>query len=269
MSAADVLGEGLRPGERVVERASRTRGGRSTRSRAGPGSRARRGGRGPRRSRRRRPGRRRGAGCDPGSPGGAARGRRARAARAGRRPSRRRGRCRRAAAGRGPRPAWRGPSRAEQTVAPAHGSRSAPGARRNQRTVRSHMSGPSRGAGVEHQPGCGFGNAVGQPTGSASVAGSTSTTTSMCSNPSAAARSRRLGRRGGAERQVDDAEREGHGRRLGVRPENSIPEGITMPTVWRCWPSTWSKCSATSSGVQPPSRHMNAICLGCWKIVYA
>ena len=30
-----------------------------------------------------------------------------------------------------------------------------------------------------------------------------------------------------------------------------------------------SKCSATASGVQPPSRHMNAICFGCWKIVYA
>src|SRR5262249_11419936 len=53
----------------------------------------------------------------------------------------------------------------------------------------SHMPSAAVGAGVVHQPGCGFGKAVGHPIGSASVAGSKSTLTSMCSNPSSRARS--------------------------------------------------------------------------------
>ncbi len=80
---------------------------------------------------------------------------------------------------------------AEFTTEPAHGSSSAPGAARNHSTVRSHIPGPARGAGVEHQPDRGFGNAVGQPTGNGSVAGSTSTNTSMCSNASVNASSAR------------------------------------------------------------------------------
>ena len=52
-------------------------------------------------------------------------------------------------------------------------------------------------------------------------------------------------------------------------PWCSMPVGMTMPTCWRCWPSIWSKCSATSSGVQPPSRHIHAICFGCWNSVNA
>ena len=80
---------------------------------------------------------------------------------------------------------------AELTTAPAHGSRSAPGAARNHSTVRSHIPGPARGAGVEHQPGRGFGNAVGQPTGNGNVRASTSTSTSMCSKPSVTASSAR------------------------------------------------------------------------------
>src|SRR5438477_7079222 len=76
----------------------------------------------------------------------------------------------------------------EFTTAPAHGSISARGAARHQRTARSHApSSRALGAGVEHQVSTGFGNAVGHPIGSASNAGSLSTSGSMCANPSARA----------------------------------------------------------------------------------
>ena len=52
---------------------------------------------------------------------------------------------------------------------------------RHHRTARSHMPSPALGAGVAHQPGCGFGNAVGHPIGSASDAGSVPSMASMCS----------------------------------------------------------------------------------------
>jgi hypothetical protein len=43
------------------------------------------------------------------------------------------------------------------------------------------------GAGVEHQPGTGFGKLVGHPTGNAKDVGSSPTMQSMCAKPSAAA----------------------------------------------------------------------------------
>ena len=92
----------------------------------------------------------------------------------------------------------------EFTTAPAHGSSSAPGAARHHRTARSHIPSPSRGAGVAHQPGCGFGNAVGQPIGSASVAGSVDRARSMCSKPSSRPRRAALG--DVAARRVDDVD---------------------------------------------------------------
>ena len=67
---------------------------------------------------------------------------------------------------------------------------------------------PSLGAGVAHQPGCGFGNAVGQPIGSASDAGSVPSSGSMCSKPSAAAAAARAANVAPpCVHDVDDAER--------------------------------------------------------------
>ena len=167
---------------------------------------------------------------------------------AGHRPSRRRARCRRAAAAPAPRRASRGTvsielhDRARPRLEQRAG-RGAPPARPS----RSHTPGAVGAARASStSPGCGFGNAVGQPTGNASVAGSTSTSTSMCSNPSAA---RERARSTGIARpvhDVDDAEPVRARRRL--RYLNSMPFGITMPTGCRCWPRIWSKCSATSAG---------------------
>ena len=116
-------------------------------------------------------------------------------------------------------------------------------------------------------PGAGFGNAVGQPTGNASVAGSTSTSTSMCSNPSAAANdralhghreasTRRRRRRAGTPRAVALLElhalRHHHADVLQVLAEDA-----------------GRSCRRPRRRSQPPSRHIHAICFGCWKIVYA
>ena len=98
----------------------------------------------------------------------------------------------------------------EFTTAPAHGSSSAPGAAFHHRTARSHIPSPARGAGVAHQPGCGFGNAVGQPIGSASDAGSVPRSGSMCSKPSACAASARGDVAPARVHDVDDAERPAH-----------------------------------------------------------
>jgi hypothetical protein len=75
----------------------------------------------------------------------------------------------------------------EFTHDPAQGSSNAPGAARHHRTARSQAPAPAAGAGVAHHVGWGFGNAVGQPTGSARVAGSVPNITSMCANPSSLA----------------------------------------------------------------------------------
>ena len=168
MRRAEVDGP-ARPGRRA---ASRGRGGRSTRPRGSPGSRGRRGGAAPPRSRRRRSGSSTCTCVGPACPGAAARDRRARAARAGHRPSRRRDRCRRAAAARAPRSCIARTVSIEFTTAPAHGSSSAPGDRREPPhrpapTCRRRRSAPASST----SPVAASGYAVGQPIGSASDRG--------------------------------------------------------------------------------------------------
>ena len=135
------------------------------------------------RSRRPRAGRRRGAARIRGSPDAAARDRRARAARAGRSPQS--ATCPVSTSSRRPgTAAWISRTdsiefttrrRAARAARPAIDATSAP--------LRPTSPAHRRGAGVAHHPGCGFGYDVGHPTGSTSDAGSTSTSTSMCSNP--------------------------------------------------------------------------------------
>ena len=110
-------------------------------------------------------------------------------------------------------------------------------------------------------PGRGFGNAVGQPIGSASDAGSSPIIGSMCSYPSAAA-ARRAAPSPTTRRRVDDAVR-----RRRRRPERGADGHRAETVVVTSASTSASPCrpaggagralvevaAATSAGVQPPS----------------
>ena len=183
---------------------------------------------------------------------------------AGRRPSRRRDRCRRASARRAPLPGRRAPSRPSSRRRRPTAPTARAGAARHQRTARSHEPSMSAlGAGVEHHVSTGFGNDVGQPIGSASSRGIRPEQRIDVRVAIGLRRLRPLDDVTAARvDDVDDAE----------RPATSLAS------------STWaSPCRPAAGAGRGPCRsrrrpllrssrrpcHIHAICLGCWKSVYA
>ena len=136
----------------------------------------------------------------------------------------------------------------------------APTCRRGRRRARASRTRRRRG----------FGNAVGQPIGSASVAGSSRRARSMCSNPSARPRRARARRRRRAPRTR-------RRRRRAARTCHRRSSPLLLHPTWAspCRRAAGAGRGSCRSGRRPrraSSRrrcHIHAICFGCWNIVYA
>ena len=95
--------------------------------------------------------------------------------------------------------------------------------------------------------------------------------TSMCSKPRSRARASDAGPpRSGQNVDVDDAERvRGATRATPWRPSTPCPSASPCRRAGGAGRGSGRSARRPRSGVQPPSRHMNATCFGCWKSVYA